>query len=120
MAQGHHLGRWGEAVARSFLEFRGYRCLAQGYRRPGGELDLVVVRGDLLVFVEVKTRGPGAPAAPEAWVTARKLGLLRRMARLWLSENPQPQVREYRFDVVAITTGGQDRGAVLRHLTGVG
>jgi putative endonuclease len=120
MARGHRLGRWGEAVARSFLEACGYRCLAQGYRRPGGELDLVVGKGDLLVFVEVKTRGPGALAAPEAWVTGRKLRLLKRMARLWLSENPQPHVREFRFDVVAITTGGRGRGAVLRHLTGIG
>jgi putative endonuclease len=79
-----------------------------------------MVRGGVLVFVEVKTRGPGAPAEPEAWVTPRKLALLRRMARLWLQEHHPPGVREIRFDVVAISTAGRDAGAVLRHLTGVG
>jgi len=120
MASGHQLGQWGEDVARLFLEMCGYRCLSQGFRRPGGELDLVVDRNGLLVFVEVKTRGPRTMEPPETWLTRRQLHLLRRMAGIWLAEHPGVRHRGFRFDVVAIVHGGDVRGSEIRHLTGVG
>ena len=120
MAQGHALGQWGEDAARLFLEMCGYRCLARSFRRPGGEIDLIMMRAGLVVFVEVKTRGPRAIGLPEAWLSRRQIGLLRRMARIWISENRGVRPRGYRFDVVAVLHGGEERGSEIRHLTGVG
>lgn len=120
MPEKHALGKWGEDAACRFLEMCGYRCLDRRYRRPGGEIDLVLAREGILVFVEVKTRGPRCPVPPEAWVTRTKLGRMRRLARIWLSEHPGPTWRSYRFDVVAVVYGGRDRGSEIRHLTGVG
>lgn len=120
MATGHQLGQWGEDTARLFLEMCGYRCLSRGFRRPGGEIDLVVLRRGLLVFVEVKTRGPRSVDPPETWVSRRQLKLLRRMAGIWLAEHPGVRPRGFRFDVVAIVHGGDDRGSEIRHLIGVG
>ncbi len=120
MAAGHKLGEWGEDAARLFLEMCGYRCLDRRFRRPGGEIDLVMTRRALVVFVQVKTRSPRSPVPPEAWVTRLQLNRLRRMARLWLAEHPGTGARGYRFDVVAVVPGGDHTGAEIRHLVGVG
>ena len=119
MSRAKRLGDWGEDLAAAFLSLCGYRCLSRRYRRPGGEIDLVVRSRHTLVFVEVKTRGRSSPAAPEAWIDARKLARLRQTARRWLQEHPTDDFREYRFDVVAVQIGGEDQGLTLRHYRGV-
>jgi putative endonuclease len=120
MNDGHSLGRWGEDAACRFLESCGFRCLDRRFRRPGGEIDLVMTRAGLVVFVEVKTRGPRATAGPEAWVSRRQLARLRSVARIWIAENREVRARGYRFDVVAVVHGGDERGCEIRHLVGVG
>ncbi|MFO7654972.1 MAG: YraN family protein [Candidatus Krumholzibacteriia bacterium] len=113
------LGRWGERLARLFLESCRLTCVAERYRCPGGEIDLVMAAPDLLVFVEVKTRGPGACGRPEDAVRHVKLARLRRAARHYLWQRPPPRPVEVRFDVVAVEVRGEGRGLVLRHLAGV-
>ena len=119
MDRRHRLGAWGEDLALRFLTGCGYRLLGRRYRRAGGEIDLVVERAGLTVFVEVKTRGPGALDDPAAWVDRRKLGRMRRLAGRWLAENPARGRCGCRFDVVAIQWRGFDEGASLEHLAGV-
>lgn len=119
MPAAHERGRLGESLARLYLEIQGYQVLDTGFRRPGGELDLVVRRDDVVAFVEVKTRGARSLAAPEASVTPLKLSRMRRAARIWIHENPPTAPRRYRFDVVAIQLHGPDRGLGLRHLPDV-
>jgi len=118
MGARHDLGAAGEALAAAFLESCGYRVLDRRWRRPGGELDLVVARRGLVVFVEVKTRGAGALDRPEAWVSGRQQGLLRRLARRWLAEHPGVATAGCRCDVVAVEHGGDGRGCRLRHFPG--
>ena len=50
-------GRTAEAVALWYLRLKGWRLLAQRYRTPVGEVDLVMRRGDVTAFIEVKARG---------------------------------------------------------------
>jgi putative endonuclease len=118
MAKSHVHGRAGEDLAAAFLAACGYEVIDRRWRRPGGELDLVVRRGGLLVFVEVKTRGPGASLAETAWVGRRQRRVLRRTARAWLSARPDLGYRACRFDVVGVSWGGDERGCRLRHLAG--
>ena len=120
MSWSFDLGVLGEETARLYLQACGYRCLDCRYRRPEGEIDLVVQRANVVVFVEVKTRGPGALAPPEAWVDARKLRRLRRTARSWIAAHPQHPADVYRFDVVAVRFGGSQEGLRLRHFEAVG
>lgn len=120
MTHSHRLGEWGENVARVFLEFCGYRCLDRRYRRPGGEIDLIMRQGDLLVFVEVKTRS-GPPLAPaETWLSRAQLRRLRRLAVQWLAEHPGQAPGDLRFDVVAVELVGRREGGAIRHLAGIG
>jgi putative endonuclease len=116
MGESHAHGRAGEDVAAAFLAACGYRILDRRWRRPGGELDLVAGHRGILVFVEVKTRGPRSSAAEAAWVGPRQRRILRRAARRWLAEHPEQRYRGCRFDVVAVHWGGAGAGCALRHL----
>jgi putative endonuclease len=120
MSRSHSLGTWAEGVARQFLQQCGYRFLEQRFRRPGGEIDLICRRGDLLVFVEVKARGPGSPAPAACWVHPRQILRLRRLARIWMNENGGCPPGGCRFDLIAIDFLGEEEGLTLRHLAGIG
>src|SRR3954469_12502612 len=93
----HHLGRLGERLAAHHLERLGYEVVARNHRTRHGELDLVAVDRDALVFVEVKTRrGSGVP-----WdaLGTPKQRQVRRMALAYLNEvEDRPRRRRVRFD----------------------
>ncbi len=114
------IGRLGEDLALGFFTACGFACLARRYRRAGGEVDLIVARSQLVVFVEVKTRGPGSWTPAHAAVTTAQLRRLRAAARAWLAEQPAAAGADLRCDVVAVQFGGEGRGVVLRHFPAVG
>jgi putative endonuclease len=107
------LGRAGEAAAEALLRELGLTVVTRNYRTRGGEVDLICLDGDAIVFVEVKTRGPGSLARPDQAVTAAKRGRLVRAAAAFLSEREWWE-RPCRFDVVAVTA--QDGDYAARHL----
>ena len=102
------LGRSGEAVAARRYERDGYRVVARNFRCRSGEIDLVLRRGRTIVFSEVKTRATDYFGDPSEAVTLAKQNRLRRLAAVWLGENPCPGM-EIRFDVVSVVDDG--RGA---------
>ena len=108
------LGADGEARAAAHLEGRGYRIVARNVRAGGVELDLVARRGEVIAFVEVKTRRSRAFGAPEEAVDGRKRARLVRGAAAWLREHPV-RAAQPRFDVIVCEPDPQ-RGWRLRHL----
>ncbi|MBP5618294.1 MAG: YraN family protein, partial [Clostridia bacterium] len=56
-------GERGEKLAARYLRRKGYRILERNFQTRFGEIDLIARKGDQLVFVEVKTRAPGAPVS---------------------------------------------------------
>lgn len=101
------LGRRGESVAAVWYEERGFRVVARRWRAGRhGELDLVVRRGDLLVFCEVKARATAAFGSPALAVGPAKQQQVRLLASLFLDRHPQPGVVHHRFDVAAVVRGG--------------
>lgn len=109
------LGDLGEKAAEELLAARGYRILARKHRCPRGEVDLVAEQGDLLVFVEVRTRATAVFGAPEETVGARKQQRLVRAARDFLARWRGPP-RGARFDVVAVVDCPS--GTSLTHIPG--
>lgn len=99
----HRQGRWSEWVAAALLAAKGYRILARRQRTGLGEIDLIVVRGHRLAFVEVKRRQTQADA--EASITARQRLRVRRAAGLWLARHPAYQAHDIGFDLVFIVAG---------------
>jgi putative endonuclease len=95
------LGRAGEDLAAAFYLRNGFKVLDRNYRCQGGEIDLVVRRGSLVVFCEVKARSRTAHGVPAEAVDGRKQARLRRLAGHWLAER-RPNARDIRFDVIAV------------------
>ena len=95
------LGRWGESRVARVYEAAGYEVLDRNWRVRGGELDLVLGRGDEIVFCEVKARRSAAFGGAVAAVTPAKQAQVRRLAESWLRTRGGPAA-EVRFDVVAI------------------
>jgi putative endonuclease len=83
---------------------RGYEVLARNWRVREGELDLVVARGDVVAFCEVKSRSSDAFGQPFEAVTRAKQARLRRLAARWLDADGRswPIVR---FDVASVVRG---------------
>lgn len=99
------LGRRGEDLAARRYERDGYRTIARNYRCKSGEIDLVLRRGNTIVFAEVKTRATDFFGDPSEAVTRTKQARLRRLAAMWLAENPCLGM-EVRFDVVSVVADG--------------
>ena len=95
------LGARGEDCAAAHLAARGYRVLARNARADGVELDLVVARGRVVAFVEVKTRASRRAGSPEEAVDGRKRARLVRGAVSWLRAH-RVRHRRIRFDVVSV------------------
>lgn len=94
-------GMHGENIAVSYLERRGYTILARNIRQRFGEIDIVAEDGDVLVFVEVKTRKNDRYGSPFEAVDFRKQVKLSKMAQFYISSNSLED-RLARFDVVAV------------------
>jgi putative endonuclease len=109
------LGKIGEHHARLALEARGYRFVGQNWRCAAGELDLVMLDGDEMVFVEVKTRrGESAGRADDA-VTSTKGRRMLAAAECFLARHPEHQERVWRCDLVAITVHPRTGAAAATH-----
>ncbi|BCP55839.1 UPF0102 protein [Kaistia sp. 32K] len=93
-------GRFAETVAALYLNLKGYRTVARRFRSPLGEIDLVMRRGGMLVFVEVKARRT-LDAAILAITPAARNRLLRA-AESFLARHPQAARLTLRFDIVAV------------------
>lgn len=99
----YQTGLFGEEVVCDRLERRGWRVLGHRCRTRWGELDIVVRRGDLIAFCEVKTAGRRR-VSPRHLVDRRSQQRLRRAAVAWMAANAGDQrgVTRYRFDVFIV------------------
>ena len=95
------------------LEGSGFTIVERNFRTRGGEIDIVARKGDVLAFVEVRSRGDADFGTPEGSVTPAKRRRIVAAARQYLSKVPLSSWREARFDVIAIEGSGD--AAELRH-----
>ena len=95
------LGRRGEDAAARFLEAAGYRIIERSLRYPCGELDLVALDGDTVVFIEVKTRTSTERGLPADAVDKKKQARTTLAALTYLKAKRMLD-RRTRFDVVAV------------------
>ena len=97
------LGRQGEAETYFYLRRLGYRIITINYRAPRdrGEIDLIGWDGDVLCFIEVKTRTDDSFAPPSAAVTKEKQKHILSVANSYLRRLPGARPT-CRFDVVSV------------------
>jgi putative endonuclease len=89
-----------ETVALGLLMLKGYRPLARRFSAAGGEIDIIVRRGEAVVFVEVKARGVMDDALTSIDATKRRR--FSRAARAWLARHPWAVHKTLRADAVFV------------------
>ncbi len=98
---GIETGREGEVLALRHLEREGYRVVERNYRCAFGEMDIIARDGEVLVFVEVKSRRTGRFGVPQSAVGYRKQKKMSAVALCYLKEKRLLE-SPARFDVVAV------------------
>jgi len=109
-------GNDGESLAEAFLAAKGFRRVDVHRHARAGEVDLVVEKDGLIVFVEVKTRAAGALVSGVESVTRAKQRKLVKTALLLVTAQGWED-REMRFDVIAITLGREGE-PTFEHIEG--
>ncbi len=99
------IGSIGEDAVCRFLEQKGAEILCRNFTIRGGEIDIIAQYGDMLLFVEVKTRQPNALQSGAAAVDARKQQHIIRTAEQYLLTLTQPPAQT-RFDVAEVEYTG--------------
>lgn len=96
-------GSYGEELAVKFLTEKGYEIIEQNYRYGHGEVDIIAMDKDELVFVEVKYRNNLEYGAPEYAVTKSKQKQVRKISELYIIEKGDKiEFENARIDVIAI------------------
>lgn len=100
----HDLGHRFERMAEAWLCERGWHVIGRNVRRDRKEVDLIVRRGGVTAFVEVKGRRSVTSGHPLEAVTWRKRREIEHVARRWAQEQ-RTGLGALRFDVIAIVSG---------------
>ena len=105
MATHNELGKWGEQVAERHLLEKDYRIVQCNWRYGHRDIDIIAAKGDMLVFVEVKTRRNNMFTDPEMAVDYQKIRSLSIAANAFIK---QYRINaDIRFDVITIV-GSED------------
>ena len=100
------IGTNGENRAAEYLKAHGFSILARNWRTKTGEIDIIAVSGDMLVFVEVKTLPNGNPETFAHVLNYRKQKRIIETSKRFLSINRQYSKSYIRYDVIVIDMPG--------------
>lgn len=104
-------GRRGEALAAEYLSEHGFEVIEQNWHTKFGEIDLVVLKDSLVVFVEVKLKSGDIFGSPEEMITKQKIAQVLNNAQVYLLTHPEFSSHKKRVDGVCIVVDGE---SVLR------
>jgi len=110
-----NLGNYGEILAAEYLTKRGYRLIDRNFKARYGEIDIIAITNDILVFVEVKTRIGNKYGTPEEAVTQRKIHEVIVTAQYFALLHPELP-KSHRIDVIAIELFPDKTIKDLRHI----
>ncbi len=111
MAKHNETGRWGERQAENLLVSKGYAILHRNWHMGHMEIDIIAMKDDRIVFVEVKTR-ENDDADPIDAVTDKKIRCLVRAAHAFMSSMKEPF--DPQFDIIGIT--GNESNFRIEHI----
>jgi putative endonuclease len=116
------IGKNAEDLVTGELAMAGWEIVERNARTRFGELDVVALDGQTLVFVEIKAGRAGSsfgPERPVLGVDARKQRRVRRLAIAWMTERRDlPHYGEIRFDAIGVTFDRANRVMDYEHLKG--
>ena len=108
------IGEFGESLARDYLISKGYRILNMNYRNRFGEIDIVCMNKDLLIFCEIKSRYSNSFGFPIESVTYYKqnqikLSKLYSMSKKYFDYN-------IRYDIIEIIFNNLNSSYIINHI----
>ncbi len=106
------LGTIAEELAAAYFLERDYLVMEKNFRAGPGEIDLILEKDGVIVFVEVKARRSLRYGLPQEAVTHSKQQTIRRVAEAYLQQKKKVSAN-VRFDVLAITFKGKGTGHAL-------
>ena len=112
------LGAAGENIAAEYLTVEGDVIIDRNWRCRAGEVDLVVKRGHLLVFVEVRARRSSRFGHPLESITPTKIDRMRTVAFAWRDAHPEVPGKT-QLDVITVQFHDEGMPLVM-HIEGVG
>ena len=96
-------GKAGEEAVCDYLEEKGNRIIKRNYRVRHGEIDIISVEGEFIVFTEVKTRKYGALESGTGAMTKAKMKRIISASEIFVGENPEYKDLYRRFDTAYVT-----------------
>ncbi|MEK9158298.1 MAG: YraN family protein [Patescibacteria group bacterium] len=110
------LGFFAEHYASEYLKSKSYNVLGHNYRKPWGEIDIIVEKEGVVIFVEVKASKKDVVGfEPELRVNQDKKYRMARIARTYLSDNNYPNEQPWQLDVIAVAFEKERGVAKIRH-----
>ena len=100
MSKHNKIGIKGEQIAAEYLLNKGYIVLHRNWRSGKKEIDIIALKDNIVVAVEIKTRTNNKVLFPEESVNHRKQGFLKSAALAFIDENPQ--YINLRYDIISI------------------
>ncbi len=95
------IGKKGEDLAVVYLKKNGYKVLERNYRKQYAEVDIIVTKSNVLIFVEVKTRTSDTFGTPLESITSWKLKPLIKTAQYYSLLHPELP-NELRLDAISV------------------
>lgn len=108
MHSNRSLGIYGEKAATSYLENQGYNIIERNYRCKLGEIDIIAVDGDVIAFIEVKTRRSEKFCRPGDSVNFAKQKKIIKTALCFISQKKLTDWMS-RFDVVEVIVDNKEK-----------
>lgn len=109
------VGKFGENVAKDFLEKNKYSVISQNYTSKFGEIDIILTKNNYLIFVEVKTRTSNQYGFPSECVNYLKQKKIIRTAREFISKFNFIKI-DVRFDVLEVYVKFENDNFVLSNI----
>ena len=106
-------GQRGEWIACWWLRLRGYRLIARRWRSPFGEIDLIMRKGAMLIFVEVKWR---QAIFDTSTVSPHQQRRILNATTLFISKHPTFSRNNYRIDIIVIRPSAGFLGMSIHHI----
>ncbi len=109
------LGRLSETLACLYLARSGYEVVTRNYRCKVGEIDIVTLHKNCLVFVEVRSKSSMYLGRAEDTFTHKKLMRIKLLGSIFLAKNHYSGAINYRFDAICISMHLDKSRATLSH-----
>lgn len=102
------IGLIGEELAANYIKNRGYDVLERNYRTKLGELDIIAINQNVIIFIEVKTRTSSVYGMPSEAVNYKKQRRIRKLSQQYiLYKNLDKSCFNYRFDIIEVKLVGK-------------